>query len=106
MADASSIATVRVTPSRSLAREWALALAAEGLSSRLTSGAGGFAVEVAEERLAQAAAVLDAYELENAERGAVLAKEASGSFFNGTADRDWNLTAALGAQKSDETRDS
>ncbi len=80
MGNASSIATVRVTPRRGRAREWALALAAEGLSSRVTSAPGGFALEVAEERLAQAAAVIDAYEHENPERGAHERKTAAPPF--------------------------
>lgn len=69
MSDASSNTIVRVGSSRSLAQDWALTLAAEGLSSRVTPVTGGYALEVAEERLAQAAAVLDSYDRENPAEG-------------------------------------
>jgi membrane associated rhomboid family serine protease len=68
MPDSSPDTTVRVAARRGRAREWALALAAEGLSSRVTGDRHGFALQVAEERLAQAGAVIDAYEHENPER--------------------------------------
>ncbi|MBW2268312.1 MAG: rhomboid family intramembrane serine protease [Deltaproteobacteria bacterium] len=65
MAEPSPPAVVRVAAHRALAQEWALALAADGLASRVTSATEGFAVEVAVEQLAQAAVALDAYDHEN-----------------------------------------
>lgn len=64
----SPIAEVRRAPRRARAQEWALALAAEGVSSRVKRAPGGdYALEVAPERLDRANEILDAYERENPE---------------------------------------
>ena len=67
MSEAPPQSLVRVAPRRGQAQEWALALAAEGISSRVVAAQPGFAVEVAEADLARASALLEAYESENSE---------------------------------------
>jgi membrane associated rhomboid family serine protease len=85
--DTTSQIPLRVTRQHERAEEWALVLAAVGLSSRVRAGPEGFALEVAAETAERAAAVLSAYERENRERA--LAREpepiAEGSWFAGVA---------------------
>jgi rhomboid protease GluP len=59
---------VRVAPSRRLADEWALALAAEGVAATVERGSGGYALGVRDSDAERASSLLDIYESENPPR--------------------------------------